>query len=132
MAITPATSTGQSAMWQQLQTQQAQRAADQAAQTARTLQAQASEARATAQRAQQSARALEVKANQAQDAASQASQNVRSAQSLGEVQTKLSNVYGNLPQAISQNNQAVGATAPTATTAASSTTAVGTVINTTA
>lgn len=126
------------AIWQQLQSQQLRQEAEQASQTAQALQSQARSARAAAQRASESARALEVQASQAQSDAAQASMNVQRSQSVGEMQTKLDDVYARLPQMVTRGSTPSAQTpvqipTPTVAVSASSTEpTVGTVINTTA
>lgn len=123
---------GSNALWLQGQSQQVQRAADQAAQTAQSLQAQARDARAVADRAQDEARSLEMKAGQAQATAAQASLGVQIAASFQNMQTSSSDIYTVLPRAISLNNQ-IPAQAPQSTTTTSNIVQkLGTMINTTA
>lgn len=98
MAVGAATSASQSIL-QQLQLQQAQRNADQAAQNARTLQAQASDAQRVADRAQDKARTLKVAANQAQTIAGQAAMGLQATRSWGQAKVQLSNTYTQVAQA---------------------------------
>jgi hypothetical protein len=119
-----------SGLWQQIQSQQAQRAADQAAQVARMLQSQASEARTEAERARDNARSLEIKASQAQTQAVQASMDVLAAKSFGNMQAQQANVYSKLPEMVTRNSTTT--VQATALVAPASTETVGTVINTTA
>jgi hypothetical protein len=132
MAIPSSITSGSNALWQQGQSQQAQRAADQASQAAQSLQAQARDARAVADRAQDEARALEMKAGQAQSAATQASLSIQTSASFQNMQTSSSDIYTVLPKVVSLNNQ-TPAQIPKAAVATSSTgQSVGTLINTTA
>lgn len=126
MAIPLSISGSNSAVSINVQTQQAQRAADQAAQRAQTLQAQAREARATADRAQENAASLESKAGNAQTAASQAQLNVQNSANSGLVQFRLGAAYSSLPQQVAQDNPA------SQQSAAGGEQNIGTVINTTA
>lgn len=116
-------------MWQQMQSQQAQRVADQASQTARALQAQARDARSAAERAQQSARDVEIRADQAQEHAVQAHQNVQTAQAYTDGRSQMADVYTQLPQVVSHNTQSV---TPSQAAVVTSTQSVGTIVNTTA
>jgi hypothetical protein len=84
---------GGSALWGQIQQQQAQRNADQAEQRARALASSARDAQAVADRAQESARSLQVQSNQAQGEASEAKRGVAELSSLGEVQVQLSDLH---------------------------------------
>jgi hypothetical protein len=77
-------------LWEQLQQQQAERAASQADQKARALRAQAGAAQATADRAQENARSLKVQSEQAQQDASSAQLGLVTAKSVGKVQEQLS------------------------------------------
>ena len=134
MTIATSFSSVNSGLWQQLQSQQAQRAADQAIQVASSLQTQARSAKAAAQRAQEAARTLEVNANQAQAQANQALLKAAASQTVGEMQANQAEVYDRLPQMVVQTSPApamVPVTAPVATTTASTET-IGTVIDTTA
>lgn len=133
MATIASISSPGGAMWQQIQSRQTQREADQAMQVARALQSQASDARASAERAQQSARSLEVKANQALARAAQASAGVELSKSTESMQTKQADVYSKLPETVTRSNPTVPKVDAAALTATASTTpAVGSVINTTA
>lgn len=118
-----------SGLWQQIQSQQAQRAAEQAEQVARVLQTQASEARTEAERARDNARSLEIKAGQAQTQAVHARMNVQAAKSFGNMQTQQADVYSRLPEMVTRSSLSVQTTTPVAPASAE---AVGTVINTTA
>jgi hypothetical protein len=82
----------------QFQTQQAQRAADQAAQRAQTLQAQAREARSVADHAQANALSLESNATNAQLASNQARVNVQNSANSNVAQFQLNTAYSDLPQ----------------------------------
>lgn len=115
-----------SGVWQQVRSQQVQRAADQATQEARALQSQASDARAAAERAQDSARSLEIKAGQAQAKANQANMGLKAAESISNAQTQLTEVYTKLPETVAQTNPIVTNVTTTGTEN------IGTVIDTTA
>lgn len=127
MSTVSSTASVTSGMWQQIRSQQAQRAADQAALVARALQSEASDARAAAERAMDGARSLEMKASQARMKADQASMGVRASESMGQAQTQMADTYSKLPETVTQTSPPVSsviATTPTET--------VGTVVNTTA
>lgn len=83
---------GGSALWGQIQQQQAQRNADQAEQRAKALAASARDAQSVADRAQENARSLKVESNQAQGEASQARRGLAGMSSLGEVQAQMSDL----------------------------------------
>lgn len=87
--------------WAQVQQQQAQRNADQAAQQARALQGRAREAQANADRAQESARSLRVQSNQAQSEAASAQQGLAALSSLGEVDVELSDLREQVAKVLS-------------------------------
>lgn len=121
--------TGAGSLWQQSQSQQVQRAADQAAQTAQSLQAQARDARAVADRAQDDARALEMKAAQAQATATQANLSIQTSASFLNMQASSSDVYTVVPKLISVDNKLP---AQISTPTSSTGQIVGSMINTTA
>jgi methyl-accepting chemotaxis protein len=125
MATVSSTTSVTGGVWQQIRSQQAQRAADQASQVARALQSQASDARAAAQQAQDNARSLEIMAGQAQGKANQARMGLRAAESIGQAQTQMADVYTKLPEMVTQ-------TSPVVANAATTVESIGTVINTTA
>lgn len=79
-----------SAVWGQLQMQQAQRSADQAEQRARALQSQAQAAQQEADQAQSNARELQGSSSQARNDADSARRNVTALQSFGQVNADLS------------------------------------------
>lgn len=81
-----------SGIWAQLQQQQAQRNADQAEQQARALQSQARQAQTVADRAQENARSLKVQSGQAQGAAENARRGLAAMESIGQVQTQISDL----------------------------------------
>ena len=87
-----------SALWAQVQQQQAQRNADQAEQRARILQQQASDAQGVASRAEEKARTLQVESNSAQSDAGEARRNVVASKSLEVVQAKISDVRGQIKE----------------------------------
>jgi chromosome segregation ATPase len=88
MAISPSSGTlsAGSAVWAQLQQQQAQRAADQAEQNARALQVRARDAESQAQQAQERARTIKVEYDQAEGKAGDAKQNVAALTSVQQLQ----------------------------------------------
>jgi hypothetical protein len=132
MASPASITSGSNALWQQGQSQQAQRAADQASQAAQSLQAQARDARAVADRAQDEARSLEMKAGQAQSAAAQASLSIQASASFQNMQTSSSDIYTVLPKAVSLDNKIPAQIAKTTVSTTSTAQNVGTMINTTA
>lgn len=77
------------AIWQQLQQQQAQRAADQAEQNASALQVKAREAQSQAMRAQENARSLKVQYTQAESEAGSARQGLAELKAVGALQQGL-------------------------------------------
>jgi hypothetical protein len=83
---------GGSALWAQLQQQQASRNADQAEQRASALRERARVAQSVADQAQESARSLKVESDQAQGQAGEARRGVAQMSSLGKVQTQLSDL----------------------------------------
>ncbi len=120
----------------QIQQQQAQRNADQAAQQARALQSRAQAAQSVANRAQESARSLKVEAGQAQSDAASARQGLAAMKSLGEVQTQfadlrqqISDVLAN-PSPVSTNDVVLPAASPAVINAFGQPT--GTLVNVTA
>lgn len=76
----------------QFRLQQATRDAEQAEQVARSLQAQARDAQQQAGEAQQKARSIAAQATQAQSIAGQARRGVAAAETVGQLQTQLTNV----------------------------------------
>ena len=91
-AASVSASQASSAMWVQLQQQQAQRNADQAEQRARSLQGQARAAQSEADRAEENARNLQVESNTAQSEAGEAKRNLVAMHSLQDVQTQFSDL----------------------------------------
>lgn len=91
MAITPPSGTQSvnGAVWQQLQQQQAQRAADQAEQNASALQVKAREAQSQALRAQENARSLKVQYTQAESEAGSAREGLATLKAVGSLQQRL-------------------------------------------
>ena len=89
-----------SALWAQIQQQQAQRTADQAEQRAKVLQQQAREAQGVASRAQEKARTLQVESNSAQSDAGEARRNVVASKSLETVQAKISDVRSQIKEVL--------------------------------
>lgn len=92
LASLSGTQAGSSVQLAQIQQQLAQRNADQAEQRARVLEQKASEAQAVAVRAQENARSLQVQSSQAQGEASEAKRGLAGLESLGKVQTQLSDL----------------------------------------
>ena len=91
-----------SAMWGQLQTQLAQRNADQAEQRARALQSEARSARAEAVRAQEKARDLDASSSSARSEADGARRNLAAMGSLREVNGALGDLRSQLSEVLSQ------------------------------
>lgn len=83
---------GGGVLWAQLQQQLASRSADQAEQRASALRARASAAQAVADQAQENARSLKAESDQAQGQAGEARRGVLQMNSLGKVQTQLSDL----------------------------------------
>lgn len=131
MAIESATTSVASGLWQQLQSQQAQRAADKATQEALALQSRAREARSNADRAQRSASALESSANQAQQKAAQISLSARSDRAAADTNATLESFYTSLPDIVARPPASDAVTTPVVTATSGSET-LGTVIDTTA
>ena len=94
---------GGSALWGQIQQQQAQRNADRAEQAARSLQAQARTAQSAANRAQENARSISAEANQADSRANQAQQGLASLRSIGEVQSGFDNLRQQISSVLSKD-----------------------------
>lgn len=120
-----------SVVMRQVQQQQAQRNADQAAQAARSLQAQARAAQSVASRAQENARSISVEAEQADSRSAQAQQGLASMKSL----TQLQSGFDDLRQQISSELNADFVAAPSAQSVAVINTSgqeTGTLINVTA
>lgn len=92
-----------SALWAQIQQQQAQRAADQAEQRARLLQSQAMAAEGEAVRAQETARTLQVESKAAQSDAGEARRNVVALRSLASVHTQLSDLQGQIGRVLEKS-----------------------------
>jgi hypothetical protein len=132
MAIESATASVASGLWQQLQSQQAQRAADQATQEAIALQSRAREARSNADRAQRSASSLEASANQAQQKAAQISLSVRTDRTAADTNASLESFYTSLPDIVSRPPASEAVTTTPAVTVSTGSETLGTVIDTTA
>lgn len=117
-----------SAAWGQLQTQQAQRNAEQAEQRARALQSQARSAQQDADRAQENARQLQTSSVQARSDADSARRNVSSLESLGQVNNQLGELRNQILAVLEPSQPVVAA--PAYTNAEGQ--ATGTLINTVA
>jgi type II secretory pathway pseudopilin PulG len=120
-----------SALWSQVQQQQAQRNADQAEQRARALQAQANEAQSTADRAQENARSLQVESNAAQSDAGEAKRNLVAMKSIGSVQSKFSDIRQQISNVL-QSDTLSGSTAALVPVVNAFGEETGTVVNVTA
>ncbi|MEW5905062.1 MAG: hypothetical protein AB1722_12055 [Pseudomonadota bacterium] len=126
MATASALSLSAGSYVQSYRQQQAQRSADQAFQSAQNLLSRAQDARQQAARAQQNARELEIQASQAQSEARRVSINLKAADAIQNTQTQLNNNYANLPAQVQAKADTYTAAATTTTTS------VGSVVNTTA
>lgn len=122
---------GGSALWGQIQQQQAQRNADQAEQRARALASSARDAQSVADRAQENARSLKVESNQAQGEASEAKRGLAGLSSLGEVQVQLNDLREQISTVLKSESVTPAATtlAPVVNSFGQET---GTVVNVTA
>jgi chromosome segregation ATPase len=130
MAVSSASS-AQSAsggLWAQIQLQQARQTADRAEQQAAALQAKAQSAQTVADRAQESARSLQVQSRQAQGDASQARLNLATQDSVGEVQSQLSDLKAQIGEVL-KSDPLVAVAAPVVNTSGQQT---GTLVNVTA
>ncbi len=114
--------------WQQYQSQQAKRFADQAAMNARLMQARADSAQAQADRAQENARVMRVEASQAQSVAAQAQGNVRASEASSQIGPQVGRVVAEAVQT-AQAQQPTQTSAPTVNTQGET---IGTVVNVTA
>lgn len=130
MAINAISSNSQPA-WQQLQFQQVQRSADQAAQSARSLQAQANSAQAAADSAQAKANSLQSKASQAQFVAGQTNILLQTTKSLGQIGTQINDALDQVVKRQTTAQPAAPAQAPKVVVNTQGQT-IGTVVNTTA
>lgn len=114
MAIASISATGQAgAIWAQVQQQQVQRTAQQAAERARALQAQAGDAQAAADRAQENARSLKVQSQQAQGEASNARLDLATMQSAGRLQAQFGELRAQLASALGETTSAATTSAAT-------------------
>jgi len=120
-----------SGLWAQLQLQQARRNADQAEQQAAALQAQAQSAQGVADRAQENARSLQVQSRQAAGDASQARLDLATQTSVGEVQSKLSDLKTQIGKVL-QSDAPIVPPAPSAPVVNTSGQQTGTLVNVTA
>ncbi len=100
VASSSGTQAAGSALWAQIQQQQAQRTADQAEQRARALQIQAQAAQSEAGRAQETARALQVESKAAQSDATEARRSVVALRSQNALQEQFSNVRGQIARVL--------------------------------
>ena len=98
------------ALFGQLQTQQAQRNAEQAEQRARTLQQEARVAQQVADQAQERASSLQSESAQARSRADGARRDVRSLDAVGEVRTQLDSLRGQIAEVLSNPEVLAGAT----------------------
>src|SRR5574343_933545 len=122
---------GGSALWGQIQQQQAQRNADQAEQRARGLAVSAREAQSVDDRAQENAWSLQVRSNQARGEASEARQDVSVLSSLGRVQAQLNDLSEQIDKVLTADstNAATATLAPVVNAFGQET---GTLVNVTA
>jgi hypothetical protein len=116
---------------QQVQQQQAQRNADQAAQTARSLQSQARAAQSVASRAQENARSISVEAEQAGSRSAQAQQGLASFKSLTQLQSGFDDLRQQISSVLSTDSAATTPVQPAAVINTSGQ-ETGTLINVTA
>lgn len=100
VASSSGTQAAGSALWAQIQQQQAQRTADQAEQRARALQSQAQAAQSEAVRAQETARALQSESTAAQNDAGEARRSVIALRSQSALQEQFSNVQGQIARVL--------------------------------
>lgn len=121
-----------SALWAQIQQQQAQRTADQAEQRATVLQQQARDAQGVASRAQENARTLQVESNSAQSDAGEARRNVVASKSLEAVQAKISDVRGQIKEILQPDTSSTTTTTALAPVVNSFGQETGTLVNVTA
>jgi type II secretory pathway pseudopilin PulG len=119
-----------SAVWGQMQMQQAQRNAEQAEQRARALQSQARSAQQDADRAQDNARELQSSSVQARGDADSARRNVSSLESLGQVNSQLGELREQISAVLAPSQPEAAAPTPTFTNVEGQ--ATGTLINTVA
>jgi len=119
-----------SAMWGQMQMQNAQRNAEQAEQRARALQSQARSAQQDADRAQENAQQLQGSSAQARGDADSARRNVSSLESLGQVNSQLGELREQISAVLAPTPPAAAAPTPTFTNVEGQ--ATGTLINTVA
>lgn len=120
-----------SGIWAQLQQQQAQRNADQAEQQARALQSQARQAQTVADRAQENARSLKVQSGQAQGEAENARRGLAAMESIGQVQTQISDLRDQISAELAPSAAVTETTASTTVINAFGQ-ATGTLVNVTA
>jgi len=130
-SISGAQSAAQSGL-QQLRLQQAERNAAQAEQTARSLQAQAGDAWQRASRAQEDARSVTAQADQAQANAGQARLGLAVIRTVDQMQTRLTNVVGQVTEQLKIAEPAAPTQSPALPVINAQGQVTGTVINTTA
>ena len=130
LAVISGSPSASSAVLQQVQQQQAQRNADQAAQKARSLQAQAQAAQSVANRAQENARSISVEASQASTQSNQAQRGLQSMKSISELQSGFDNLRQQISTVLSSDFSA--APAPPAAVINTSGQETGTLISVTA
>lgn len=121
--------TATSAISQQLRTQQAQRAADQAEAAARLLRQRASSAQQAAAQAQENARNLKVQSDQADSRAGSARQTAASVDSLNRIDATFQSVREGIASGLSALTASTEAAAPVVNAEGQTT---GTLINVTA
>lgn len=122
---------GGSAIFSQLQMQQAERTADQAEQSARSLRARSDAAQRKADRAQDEARTLKVQSSEAQATADSARRGLASLDASQQTQSRLEDIYIRtfVP---GSDTTTEGASTSTVVTAAATPSSTGTYVDTTA
>lgn len=121
-----------SAVFSQLQTQMAQRAADQAEQTARSLRAKSDAAQRVADRAREEARSLRVESDRAQGSADSARRGLAVEQSYQQMKSDLATTYDRVAVARQTASGTATTTSPTVQVTTGQSPAPGSVIDTTA
>jgi len=121
-----------SAAFSQLQTLQAQRAADQAEETARVLRQRSDQAQREADAAQQNARSLKVRSDQADSNADAARRGLAGLEANGELRGRLDTIYDRVTVAKAAASGETGAAPVAVVTTVPTATTTGTVVDTTA